>query len=816
MDLIPVKTKKNMMKRKILSLTGACLMILFFLFAHINFVLAEDAGFQIEISDDDGEMDYSAKIDYLDDKAKKYLEISDLTNVDFARIKIYAKSDNCPGVERHYIEVNDDPRNRIYFNPCTSFPLNFEWKTIDIPLKFLKIGKNSFLLSDESGWAESNMWIGVDENAESDKSDICWGANCNERSDGELMFRLELIQFEVEQEQEVDLDGDGIPNSIDKCPYEPETFNDYDDDDGCPDEVPSLPVPDIFKGTDFSVPESSSDDWYKCDKCYTRASDYIPPAKNECIETYDEFDDDDTGHTAIIGEAETDRHDRVVKLRVYAPGGTGKTIAGGAYGDMWIEDWTPSRFGECKVILKGHLDGNLRCERPTHDEPACEGQEAFATVNVAGVVEDDNENEITSKTIFKACCSHRMFSKCYKSELDINEDFETILSFDVKEGEEYKIKVSSFVYASACDGDAEADFKYDDGKIEFDSVEIRLPNNPPVAKGKAINPIIDTSLPGIGRKVIYPSKDVFPYVHFLGNESYDPDEGDYIVNYEWDFGDGTQESGRTADDVTHRYLNNWTKEYEVKLTVTDTCGAEDTHKFKIEVAPSKSPTGDTCWELGGYCQSMKNKCSEGYVDTYQYEGCPLGWKCCHPQIKLGEGDLIPGQGQVVIDGNTMPLPKVKAIEINPSRGIVVEGTEGQMEARSIDLILQPKAGAKQGVKVKTEPLKDEVYIESNNVSAVTKARLKIENQSLSIQTRKGYKEINVMPDEAISITEGKAEKIELQVIDEEPIYKIKSVKKATVLWLFQIDMSIEKQINAETGATKEETKPWWNILVTSY
>ncbi|HEY0477880.1 MAG TPA: OmpA family protein, partial [Kofleriaceae bacterium] len=35
-----------------------------------------------------------------------------------------------------------------------------------------------------------------------------------------------------------DNDGDGVPDAIDKCPNEPETKNGYQDDDGCPDELP--------------------------------------------------------------------------------------------------------------------------------------------------------------------------------------------------------------------------------------------------------------------------------------------------------------------------------------------------------------------------------------------------------------------------------------------------------------------------------------------------------------------------------------------------------------------------------------------------
>jgi len=36
-----------------------------------------------------------------------------------------------------------------------------------------------------------------------------------------------------------DRDGDGVMDSADKCPDQPETKNGYQDDDGCPDEVPA-------------------------------------------------------------------------------------------------------------------------------------------------------------------------------------------------------------------------------------------------------------------------------------------------------------------------------------------------------------------------------------------------------------------------------------------------------------------------------------------------------------------------------------------------------------------------------------------------
>ena len=49
-----------------------------------------------------------------------------------------------------------------------------------------------------------------------------------------------------------------------------------------------------------------------------------------------------------------------------------------------------------------------------------------------------------------------------------------------------------------------------------------------------------------------------------------------IVKYSWDFGDGTQKTGKT---VKHEYLQPG--DYIVLLTVTDTKGQTNTKKLKI-------------------------------------------------------------------------------------------------------------------------------------------------------------------------------------------------------------------------------------------
>ncbi len=53
-----------------------------------------------------------------------------------------------------------------------------------------------------------------------------------------------------------DTDGDGFVDGRDKCPLEPETYNGYKDDDGCPDEKPDLLLqkrtPVILEGIQFA------------------------------------------------------------------------------------------------------------------------------------------------------------------------------------------------------------------------------------------------------------------------------------------------------------------------------------------------------------------------------------------------------------------------------------------------------------------------------------------------------------------------------------------------------------------------------------
>lgn len=56
-----------------------------------------------------------------------------------------------------------------------------------------------------------------------------------------LILRLAWAPLSNRRHVGLDVDKDGIPDANDRCPYEPETANGYRDEDGCPDELPTLP-----------------------------------------------------------------------------------------------------------------------------------------------------------------------------------------------------------------------------------------------------------------------------------------------------------------------------------------------------------------------------------------------------------------------------------------------------------------------------------------------------------------------------------------------------------------------------------------------
>jgi outer membrane protein with beta-barrel domain/thrombospondin type 3 repeat protein len=83
-----------------------------------------------------------------------------------------------------------------------------------------------------------------------------------------------------------DRDGDGILDTADRCPLEPETVNGWEDDDGCPDVVPDSDGDGIDDLHDKCKDEpEDKDGWEDDDGCPDpdNDGDGVPDAKDRCV-----------------------------------------------------------------------------------------------------------------------------------------------------------------------------------------------------------------------------------------------------------------------------------------------------------------------------------------------------------------------------------------------------------------------------------------------------------------------------------------------------------------------------------------------------
>jgi PKD repeat protein len=114
-------------------------------------------------------------------------------------------------------------------------------------------------------------------------------------------------------------------------------------------------------------------------------------------------------------------------------------------------------------------------------------------------------------------------------------------------------------------------------QIGFESqkatVEINVINRPPTAALTATPTSGDAPLP----------------VNFDGSGSSDPDVGDRVASYKFDFGDSTVIT-QSNPKISHTYSTPGT--YTAKLTVTDTRGAASTNVAEVKITVTDPPTLD--------------------------------------------------------------------------------------------------------------------------------------------------------------------------------------------------------------------------------
>jgi uncharacterized membrane protein YkoI len=95
--------------------------------------------------------------------------------------------------------------------------------------------------------------------------------------------------------------------------------------------------------------------------------------------------------------------------------------------------------------------------------------------------------------------------------------------------------------------------------------------------------------------------------------------------------------------------------------------------------------------------------------------------------------------------------------------------------------------------------------------------MSIEDSSLFMEVGNQKKQITILPDEAISLSDTAQKdtinKLKLTKESDQAIYRIESLRKGKVLFVWPVSATIETKINAENGSILSVKKPWWLFLV---
>ena len=203
-------------------------------------------------------------------------------------------------------------------------------------------------------------------------------------------------------------------------------------------------------------------------------------------------------------------------------------------------------------------------------------------------------------------------------------------------------------------------------------------------------------------------------------------------------------------------------------------------------AANPCPEGLECFSFPG----IGLRCAQ--TNPCSYFRCPEGTQC-------SVAESYPGQ--VICSGKC----EGKYCEA----GVSYNAVTGKVEVM--------RAGRKEptDVTIRTAPGYKGI-LETPTISVKASGELVIEESKLLMKTSVGKKPINIMPEDAITVSATPDKKlikeIELREESQKPVYSVKGIKQARLLFIIPVSMEIETKIDAETKDVISVNKPWWSFL----
>jgi hypothetical protein len=198
---------------------------------------------------------------------------------------------------------------------------------------------------------------------------------------------------------------------------------------------------------------------------------------------------------------------------------------------------------------------------------------------------------------------------------------------------------------------------------------------------------------------------------------------------------------------------------------------------------------------------------------------------CSKECGNGNCDTDENRCNCFVDcaGLTTVIQKGTSVTINPSiiedEPIKIEnGLPAVTSTTSLDDGIVTKVNIsdkEQDIEVSLDKTSKEANININGISVSTTQAVEINESKLYMQTVTGPKEIKISPVEASAKLPKatKLQEIKLEEKSQVPVYFITGVKETKILFFMPVSLSIQMQVDAQTGKVIFIKKPWWSFLV---
>ena len=191
------------------------------------------------------------------------------------------------------------------------------------------------------------------------------------------------------------------------------------------------------------------------------------------------------------------------------------------------------------------------------------------------------------------------------------------------------------------------------------------------------------------------------------------------------------------------------------------------------------------------------------------------------------GKAIEIEIQKTPEATIIALPRAVSVKISPKQAEPILIDEKPVEFKGLEaapaLSLEVKtklistAPTTASVKIDIDEERKLTKIEVVDTVAITQEILKFEESTLKVETPKRDISLAILPDMVSQIVianeQQKVEKIELKMVNQEPLYEVNGEKEEKIFWLIPAKIPITTQLSVETGEITKIKKPWWGYIL---